>query len=75
MTPFAPEKTYPHGTRASYTNNACRYDEMGWLLVKTEKLKVLCREARAQGREACGGDGGRARGVLLPVAWCVPRPR
>ena len=24
MTPFATEKTYPHGTRASYVNNACR---------------------------------------------------
>ena len=26
MTPFAPAHPYPHGTRASYVNNACRCD-------------------------------------------------
>ena len=53
---FAPEKTYPHGTRASYTNNGCR----------CEACTAANREyARAYYRAARRGDN---PGRLVPAA-------
>ncbi len=58
-------------TQADYW--AFEYDDNCWLIVPTERLKVLARRAYKEGRRAMGGDYNNYAGVLLPINWLVAR--
>lgn len=51
---------------------AIEYDEHCWVIVPTERLKVICRLAWRQGRKADGGDYKRYKGLLVPIKWLFP---
>lgn len=50
---------------------AFEYDRDCWLIVPTERLKAVARQAYKEGRIARGGDYNNYEGILVPIEWLV----
>lgn len=51
---------------------AIEFDKDSWLLMPTERLRALARQAyKDPRRRVSGGDNNQYEGVLIPVEWLV----
>lgn len=67
------QKGRPSGIAVTTANWwAIEYDEECWVIVPTDRLKALARQAAKEPRRLVkGGDNNLYDGVLVPIEWLV----